>query len=103
MAMHFSLQQWSVPGAVVATALWVIPTLLLRIYDAQFSSYQRIYGLLKPAVVLLLWLYFTGAAILIGGEANSEMEKAAAEACHSDVRRPEERRSGERLRRPTQM
>ena len=68
--------------------------MLLRVYDAEFSSYQRIYGPLKPAAVLLLWLYFTSAAILIGGEANSEIEKAAAEAGHADVRRPEERRSG---------
>ncbi len=86
--------QWSVPGAVLATALWLSSTLLLQIYDAQSTSYQRIYGSLKPAAVLLLWLYFTSAAILIGGEANSEIEKAAAEAGHADVRRPEERRSG---------
>jgi membrane protein len=86
--------QWSVPGALVATVLWVGSTQLLRVYDEQFSSYRRIYGPLKPAAVLLLWLYFTGAAILIGGEANSEIEKAAAEAGHADVRRPEEGRSG---------
>jgi membrane protein len=86
--------QWSVPGAVLATALWVVSTVLLRVYDEQSSSYQRIYGSLKPAAILLLWLYFTSAAILIGGEANSEIEKAAAEAGHADVRRPEERRSG---------
>jgi membrane protein len=87
--------QWSVPGALVATTLWGGSTQLLRVYDEQFSSYQRIYGPLKPAAVLLLWLYFTGASILIGGEANSEIEKAAAEAGHADVRRPDERRSGE--------
>jgi uncharacterized BrkB/YihY/UPF0761 family membrane protein len=52
--------QWSVPGAVVATTLWVSSTLLLRVYDEQFSSHHRIYGPLKPAAVLLLWLYFTG-------------------------------------------
>jgi membrane protein len=86
--------QWSIPGAVVAIVLWVGSTLLFRVYDEHFSSYQRIYGPLKPAAALLLWLYFTGAAILIGGEANSEIEKAAAEAGHSDVRRPDERRSG---------
>jgi uncharacterized BrkB/YihY/UPF0761 family membrane protein len=45
-------------------------------------------------VTLLLWLYLTGAAIFIGGEANSEIEKAAAEAGDPDVRKPEERRSG---------
>ena len=43
---------------------------------------------------LLLWLYVTGAAIFIGGEVNSEIEKAAAEAGHGDVREAGERRSG---------
>jgi len=86
--------QWSTPGAFVAIALWVASTVLFRVYDEHFSSGWRIYAELKPVAALLLWLYFTGAAILIGGEANSEIEKAAAEACHPDVRRPEERRSG---------
>jgi uncharacterized BrkB/YihY/UPF0761 family membrane protein len=94
--------QWSVPGAVVATTLWITSTLLLRVYDEQFSSYQRIYGPLKPAAVFLLWLYFTGAAILVGGEANSEIEKAAAEARHADVRRPEDDAVAGLLRRPIQ-
>lgn len=86
--------QWSIPGAIVATALWLTSTLLFRIYDELFSSNRRIYGPQKPVAMLLLWLYFTGAAILIGGEANSEIEKAAAEAGDGDVRGSEERRSG---------
>ncbi len=86
--------QWSTPGAVIAIALWVSFTLLLRISQEHFSSSQRIYAGLKPVVTLLLWLYVTSAAIFIGGEANSEIEKAAAEAGHPDVRRPGERRSG---------
>jgi membrane protein len=86
--------QWSTPGAVVAIALWTGSTLLLRIYQDHRSSSQGIYGGLEPVATLLLWLYLTGAAILIGGEANSEIEKAASEAGHSDTRRPEERRSG---------
>ena len=86
--------QWSIPGAVVAVTLWVACTLLLRVYQEHFSSSQRIYGGLNAVATLLLWLYLTGAAIFIGGEANSEIEKAAAEAGHSDVRGPGERRSG---------
>lgn len=86
--------QWSTPGAVVAIVLWAGSTLLLRIYQEHFSSSQRIYGELEPVATLLLWLYFTGAAILIGGEANSEIEKAAVETGHLDVRRPEGRHSG---------
>lgn len=86
--------QWSNPGAVVAIALWASSTLLLRMSQEHFSSSQRIYAGLKPVVTILLWLYFTGAAILIGGEINSEIEKAASEAGDSDVRKPGERRSG---------
>ena len=74
--------EWSTPGAIVAIALWLGATLLLRIYQEHFSSSQRIYGGLAPVASLLLWLYFTGAAILIGGEANSEIEKAASESGH---------------------
>lgn len=86
--------QWSVPGAAIAVSLWIIFTVLLRVYQVHFSSSQRIYGGLNSVVTLLLWLYLTGAAIFIGGEANSEIEKAAAEAGHPDVRGTRERRSG---------
>jgi membrane protein len=83
--------RWSIPGAVVAVALWVGFTLLLRMYQEHFSS-SRIYGGLNAVAVLLMWLYITGAATFIGGEANSEIEKAAV-AGHSDVRGVGERRS----------
>jgi membrane protein len=86
--------QWSIPGAVIALVLWVGFTLLLRISEDHFSSSQGIYAGLKPVVGVLLWLYLTGAAIFIGGEANSEIEKAAAESGDPDVRRPGQQRSG---------
>jgi membrane protein len=85
--------QWSIPGAVVAVTLWVPSALLLRLYQEHFGS-SRIYGRLNAVATLLLWLYLTGAVIFIGGEANSEIEKAAAEAGHRDVREAGERRSG---------
>jgi membrane protein len=68
--------EWSIPGAVVAVALSVGSTILLRWYQQYFSS-SRIYGGLNAVATLLMWLYITGAAIFIGGEANSEIEKAA--------------------------
>jgi membrane protein len=86
--------QWSIPGAVVAVTLWVASTLLLRVYQEQSSSSQMIYGGLNPVATLLLWLYLSGAAIFIGGEVNSQIEKAAAEAGHPDVRKPGQPRSG---------
>jgi membrane protein len=86
--------QWSIPGAIIAVSLWLASTLLLRVYQQHLSSSQRIYGGLNAVATLLFWLYLTGAAIFIGGEANSEIEKAAAEAGHADVRAAGERRSG---------
>jgi membrane protein len=85
--------QWSIPGAVVADVLWVAFTLLLRVYQEHFSS-SRIYGELNAVATLVAWLYLTSAAAFIGGEANSEIEKAAAEAGHPDVRKAGERRTG---------
>ena len=67
--------QWSTPGAFVAIALWVTLTLLFRVYDEHFSSSWRIYAELKPVVSLLLWLYVTGAAILIGGEVTLRLRR----------------------------
>ena len=43
-------------------------------------------GGLNAVATLGAWLYFSSAAAFIGGEANSEIEKTAAEASHPDVR-----------------
>ena len=86
--------QWSIPGAIIAVSLWLASTLLLRIYQQHFSSSQRIYGGLNAVAKLLFWRYLTGGAIFIGREANSEIEKAAAEAGHAHVRAAGEKRSG---------
>lgn len=69
--------QWSTPGALLALLLWLLATLLLHLYFEWFHSYHVVYGSLEGVAILLMWLYFTSAAILIGGELNSEIEKAA--------------------------
>lgn len=76
--------RWSLPGAAVAAALWVIFALLLRIYQEHFSS-SRVYGGMSAVATLLLWLYLSGAAVFIGGELNSEIEKAEAAAGNPDA------------------
>ena len=70
--------QWSTPGAAAGLILWLTAAGLMRFYTAHFHhSYGLIYKQLNGAVALLLWFYFTSAAVLIGGEMNSEIEKAA--------------------------
>ncbi len=69
--------QWSTPGAVLAGALWVAMTLLARAYFDHFSSYRENYGRIEGAPMLLMWVYFTSASVLIGAEMNSGIEKAS--------------------------
>lgn len=68
--------QWSTPGAVLGLILWLIAAALVRLYFDRIHTYHVVYGPLEAVAMLLLWLYFTSAAILIGGELNSEIEKA---------------------------
>jgi len=61
-------------GAITAVVLWVLVSFAFRLYLHFFNSYSVTYGSLGALIVLMLWFYFTGLAILIGGEVNSELE-----------------------------
>jgi len=71
--------QWLTPGAAIGVVLWLLVSLGFRVYLHFFNSYSATYGSLGAVIILMLWLYFTGAAVLIGGEINSEIENAAAQ------------------------
>ena len=75
--------QWLTPGAAIGVALWLLVSIGFRVYLHFFDSYSKTYGSLGAVIVLMLWLYFTGAAVLIGGEINSEIESAAKESVRS--------------------
>lgn len=62
------------PGAFTAVVLWFAVSYVFRLYLHFFNSYSVTYGSLGGLIVLMLWFYFTGIAILIGGEVNSELE-----------------------------
>ena len=64
-------------ASAIAAALWLLATLAFRIYITNFGSYGETYGLLGTVIVLLLWMYITGAVVLVGGEVASEMEEGA--------------------------
>jgi len=56
------------PGSLVATLLWLIASGLFAVYTANFASYSKTYGSLASIVVVLLWLYLSAVAVLIGAE-----------------------------------
>jgi membrane protein len=70
-------RRWITPGAVFGMLLWLVSTVGLRIYLHFFNTYSATYGSLGAVIVLLVWLYVTGLAFLIGGEINAEIERAA--------------------------
>lgn len=67
-------RKWFTPGAAVAVALWLMISFAFRIYLHFFNSYSLTYGSLGALIILMLWFYLTGTAILVGGEINSELE-----------------------------
>ena len=56
------------PGTLVATLLWLVASGLFAVYTANYASYSETYGSLASIVVVLLWLYLSGLAVLIGAE-----------------------------------
>jgi membrane protein len=68
---------WITPGSILTTILWVLFSLVFRLYITRVGDYAATYGALAGAAILLLWLNFSGLALLIGGELNSEIEHAA--------------------------
>jgi membrane protein len=78
--------QWITPGSLVGVLVWIGASLLFREYLHFFNSYSKTYGSLGAVIVLLLWLYIFGLAILLGGEINSEIENAAARQGRPDAK-----------------
>ena len=67
---------WVTPGSLLATALWVVSSLVFNIYVANFGNYNATYGAIGGVIVVLLWLYVSGLAILVGAELDSVIARA---------------------------
>lgn len=71
---------WLTPGAVLATFLWLLASLGFRFYVVNFGSYNETYGTIGGVIVLMLWFYISGLALVVGAEMASEIERASPHA-----------------------
>jgi membrane protein len=80
---------WVTPGAAAGVALWLVASLAFRVYLHFFNSYSATYGSLAAVIILMLWLYITGFAVLIGGEVNWIIENEDKTAAAFDHKKRE--------------
>jgi len=58
--------RYAVAGALLATVLLELIKWALGVYLGSFNSYQKIYGAVAIAPILLVWIYLCWVAILLG-------------------------------------
>ena len=63
----------TLPGAAVAVGFWILLSWALGIYFQHFAKLNKTYGTLAAAIALMVWLYWTAFAILLGGEINADL------------------------------
>lgn len=61
-----------VPGAALATVLWILLSALFSIYVQNFNNYSAEFGALSAAVVIMLWLYYSAFIVAFGAIFNYE-------------------------------
>lgn len=66
---------WISYGSITAIILWLLGANGFRIYLNYFNNYDKTYGSLGAVIILMLWLYLTALAILIGGAINSVLSE----------------------------
>lgn len=68
---------WMTPGTAFGVLVWLAASLGFRMYLHFSNHYSATYGSLGGVMILLLWLYISGLAYLLGGAINAEIERAA--------------------------
>jgi membrane protein len=82
---------WLTPGSLLATGLWLIASAGFKVYVQSFSDFAAVYGAIGGVIVLMLWFYLSGFALLVGAELNAEIDRAL-DSWTGPVRAPDGRR-----------
>lgn len=73
---------WLTPGVLVAVVIWAGASWAFSLYIENYNRFNRIYGALGAAVILLLWFYITAYAVLLGAAVNAKLERMEARRRH---------------------
>lgn len=63
------------PGVLTATGLWAIASGGFRYYVIHFGNYNQVYGAVGAVMILLLWLYVSAFALLVGAQVNRVLDE----------------------------
>ncbi len=72
---HSTPWRRDLPGAILALLVWALGSLGLRIYSTNFLESNSAFSLFTAPLAVLLWLYVSAIAVLLGAELNAEIEK----------------------------
>ena len=73
------------PGAVLALLIWLLAAAGLRAYLALSARDDAVYSQLGTPIAVVLWLYVTAFAVLLGAELNAEITKSSSRGTRSTV------------------
>jgi len=63
------------PGALLASVLWMLATIGFGWYVRHVAHYNVMYGSIGASIALLVWMYLVAAIALLGCEFNAEYER----------------------------
>jgi membrane protein len=67
------------PGSLMAVAMWLLFSLLFRLYVENFGSYSATFGSFAGIIILMLYIYYSSFIMLVGAEMNQVIEEYVPE------------------------
>ena len=80
--------RWVSWGSAIAGGIWLVSSLLLSWYVANFGNYNATYGSLGAVIGFMVWIWLSTIIVLVGGEINAEMEHQTAKDTTEGGRKP---------------
>ena len=69
---------WLTPGAIAAALAWLAGSAALSFYLSNFADYNATYGSLGAAIGMMMWMWLSTIAVLIGAQIDTVIERKAA-------------------------